>query len=55
MSLSDNVHSACVPNENSDRPAHACILRWPHTEALHSWLFKMRQVKILIRQRECAG
>ena len=30
-------------------------LRCPHEETLHPWLSKMRPVRILIRQRECAG
>ena len=29
-------------------------LRWAHEETLHTWLSKMRSVKILIRLRECA-
>ena len=30
-------------------------LRCPHDETLHRWLPKLRQVKILIRLRNCAG
>ena len=30
-------------------------LRTPHEKNLHPWLSKLRQVKILIRLRECAG
>ena len=30
-------------------------LRCPHEETLHSWLSKMRPVRVLIRLRECAG
>ena len=30
-------------------------LHCPHEETLHSWLFKMRSVKIRIRLRGCAG
>ena len=29
-------------------------LRCPHEETLHTWLSKIRPVKILIRLRECA-
>ena len=40
------------------RPAHLgsmTSIRCPHEEILHSWLFKMQPMKILIRLCECAG
>ena len=43
------LKSACASMQ-SDLSLHC-----PHKETLHPWLSKMRQVKILIKQFDCAG
>ena len=48
MCVRRKLKSACA-SAQSDQS-----LRRPHERTLHPWLSKMRQVKILIRLRECA-
>ena len=43
-------HRSSCASAQSDQSFHC-----PHEETLHSWLSKMRPVKILIRLRKCAG
>ena len=49
MCAQRRLKSACA-SAQSDQG-----LRYPHEETLHSWLTKMRLVKILTRLRECAS
>ena len=58
MPSDDSDHSA---NQELNQTAHprslvrVHIVFCPHEKSLHTWLPKMRSVKILIRLRECAG
>ena len=39
----------------SNKPRSLISLLYPHEETLHSWLSRMRLVKIQIRLHECTG